>query len=59
MQIEIFNIKGQQVDQLRITNYELGINEVVWNAERFASGVYFYKLTVGNTEVSKKMVLIK
>ena len=56
--IEIFNAKGQKVDQLRISNYDLGINEVVWDADKFASGVYFYKLNVPNSPM-KKMILMK
>ena len=60
VQIEIFNIKGQLVDQLRITNYELGINKAVWNAEKFSSSVYFYKLVADGKEVdTKKMLLLK
>jgi hypothetical protein len=57
-EVHIYNVKGQQVDQLRIKNYELGMNKVIWNAERFASGVYFYKLNVKDTPI-KKMVLLK
>jgi hypothetical protein len=58
-EIEIYNIKGQKVDQLQITNNELRIGEVIWNAEKFSSGIYFYKLKAGKEEVVKKMVLIK
>jgi hypothetical protein len=29
------------------------------DGERAASGVYFYKLTAGDEEVSRKMVLLK
>jgi hypothetical protein len=57
-EIYIYNVKGQQVDQLRITIYELGMNKVIWNAEKFASGVYFYKLNVKDSPI-KKMVLLK
>ncbi|MCD4817800.1 MAG: T9SS type A sorting domain-containing protein [Candidatus Cloacimonetes bacterium] len=62
--IEIFNIKGQKIRELRITNYELGMNSVVWdgrdqNDNPVASGVFFYKLTVDNFERTKKMLLLK
>jgi len=58
--LNIYNIKGQKVDQLEITNYELGINEVTWNAERFASGIYLYQLKVdGKAIASKKCLLLK
>ncbi|MBT7469505.1 MAG: T9SS type A sorting domain-containing protein, partial [Candidatus Cloacimonetes bacterium] len=58
--IEIFNVKGQLVKQLGITNYELGVNQVTWNAENFSSGIYFYKLVVdGKLVDTKKMILMK
>ena len=60
VQIEIYNIKGQLVQELGVRNLELGMNEVVWNAEKFASGVYFYKLNVdGKQKGIKKMLLLK
>lgn len=55
-QIEIFNSKGQSVDTIDI---ESAIdNSVVWNAEIFASGVYFYKLNSTGSPM-QKMVLMK
>jgi hypothetical protein len=33
--------------------------ELNWNAGNNASGVYFYKLTAGNYNEVKRMVLIK
>ena len=60
-EVEIYNVKGQLVKQLAITNYELGNDqEIIWNANNFASGVYFYKLVVdGNPVDTKKMILLK
>lgn len=59
-EISIYNIKGQKVDQLEITNYELGINEVTWDAKGLASGIYMYQLKVdGKTIASKKCLLLK
>ncbi|MCD4651024.1 MAG: T9SS type A sorting domain-containing protein, partial [Candidatus Cloacimonetes bacterium] len=64
-EIVIFNSKGQRVKQLQITNYELGINEVVWdgkdeNNKPVASGVYMYQLRVNDTPIaSRKCLLLK
>ena len=59
--IEIFNIKGQKVKtlaNLQITNSPN--QQVIWDAEKFASGVYLYKLVVDNKTVdTKKMILLK
>jgi len=62
--IEIYNVKGQRVDQLEVNpesvRDELGSNQVIWNPKEQASGIYFYKLVVDGKPVdTKKMVLIK
>ena len=59
-EINIFNIKGQRVKQLIIDNDGSRLNEVVWNAESFASGIYYYKLEVnGNIESVRKCLLMR
>ena len=59
-EIVIYNSKGQKADQLIISNDELRIGEVVWDAKRFSSGIYFYKLvSAGATIDTKKMILLK
>ena len=62
--IEIYNVKGQRVDQLEVNpesvRDELGNNQVIWNANNFANGVYFYKLIVDGEAVdTHKMILMK
>jgi|GEM_PF-3377749 len=32
---------------------------VQWNAEKFSSGMYFYRLSVGGKTETKKMILMK
>ena len=57
-EIEIFNIKGQKVENLQITNSPN--QQIIWNANNFANGVYFYKLVVDGIAVdTKKMILLK
>jgi hypothetical protein len=56
-EIQIYNIKGQKVDQISVVS---GQTSAIWNAERFGSGIYFYKLSVnGKTEAVKKCMLLK
>jgi hypothetical protein len=57
-EIQIYNTKGQLVEELGVRNLELGINEVIWNASEFGSGIYFYKLNSADSPI-KKMVLLK
>ena len=57
-EIEIFNIKGQKVETHQITNSPN--QQIVWNADNHASGVYFYKLIVDGKPVdTRKMILLK
>ncbi|MCF8299273.1 MAG: PKD domain-containing protein [Saprospiraceae bacterium] len=66
--IEIFNLKGQRISELKIdpslSNYavtsdeELRTGSVVWDASGFASGIYLYRLNVENSQI-KKMILFK
>ncbi len=56
--LTIYNIRGQVVEQ--IEGYgDAGLVEVVWNASRHASGVYFYRLSALDYSDTKKMVLVK
>ncbi|MBT3169616.1 MAG: DUF1565 domain-containing protein, partial [Candidatus Cloacimonetes bacterium] len=61
VRIEIYNVKGQLVETLSnlpITNSPN--QQIVWNANKFASGVYFYKLVVDGIAVdTKRMILLK
>lgn len=59
-ELVIYNLKGQKVDQLEIKSCESGVNEVIWDAGGFASGVYLYQLKVdGKTIASRKCLLLK
>jgi hypothetical protein len=54
-------VKGQLVETFanhQITNSPN--QQIIWNAEKQASGVYFYKLVVDGIAVdTKKMILLK
>jgi len=64
-EINIYNIKGQQVRSFKIHNPELKINKVVWDGKdkdgkAVASGVYFYRLQVDNKTCGiQRMLLLK
>ncbi len=62
--LSIYNIKGQKVKTLIKDQLEKGFHEIIWNSKNnngklVASGVYFYKLKVGDYQKVKKMVLLK
>ncbi|HPR17233.1 MAG TPA: FlgD immunoglobulin-like domain containing protein, partial [Candidatus Cloacimonadota bacterium] len=63
--IEIYNIKGQKVRQLVSPQHSAGQHSVTWNGsdennKPVSSGVYFYKLKVGDeTKAVRKCLLLK
>ncbi len=62
--LEIFNIKGQKVKTLVETELDKGEYHTSWNGtndneQPVSSGIYFYKLTAGSYNSTKKMILMK
>ncbi|HPR16812.1 MAG TPA: T9SS type A sorting domain-containing protein [Candidatus Cloacimonadota bacterium] len=63
-ELTIYNIKGEKVKQLVSDQVSAGQHTVIWNGEDdsgklVSSGIYFYKLKVGNQESIKRMLLLK
>lgn len=57
--LRIYNVLGQEVARLVEGQLSAGVHEVDFNASRFASGMYIYKLTGNNVNLTKKMMLMK
>ncbi|HEQ99532.1 MAG TPA: T9SS type A sorting domain-containing protein [candidate division Zixibacteria bacterium] len=61
--LEIYNILGQPVDKPVDEYQDAGDYSVVWNSQNsgrmLPSGVYFYRLSVGELTLTRKMVLLK
>ncbi len=57
--LQIFDVLGRELYKPVYENKARGSYEVIWNAENYPSGVYFYRLTAGEFSEEKKMVLIK
>ncbi len=55
----VYDILGRVVDKLVDGSLSAGSYKIDWNAARFSSGVYFYRLTAGNFRSIKKMILVK
>jgi len=57
--LKVYNIKGELIKKLRITNYEFPITNYQLDCNGLSSGIYLYKLEgLYNSEI-KKMILIK
>jgi hypothetical protein len=57
--LRVFDIVGREVATLVNETKEAGSYEVNFNASQLASGVYLYKLQVGNFTSVKKLMLMK
>lgn len=57
--LKVYDLLGNEVVTLVNTEKPAGTFEVIWNAEQFPSGVYFYQLKAENYIDTKKMVLMK
>jgi len=57
--IDIFNIKGERIIRLCDENYQRGGHELIWNASKSCSGVYFARMITEIGTLSNKMILLK
>ncbi|MCP4632816.1 MAG: T9SS type A sorting domain-containing protein [candidate division Zixibacteria bacterium] len=57
--LDVFNLLGQKVETLIDGYRESGIANVTWDASTYSSGIYFYRLKMGNQAFTKRMVLLK
>lgn len=57
--LDVFNILGQKVTTLTNSQLPVGEHTLSWDASDVASGIYFYRLRVGETTLARKMVLLK
>jgi photosystem II stability/assembly factor-like uncharacterized protein len=57
--LKVFDILGNEISTIVIEKQNPGNYSYDFNGENFPSGVYFYKLTVGDYTAVKRMVLLK
>ncbi len=57
--VQIYNVLGQLVETLVDQEFTPGNYRTDFNASRLSSGVYIYKLTGVNVNISSKMLLVK
>lgn len=56
LEVVIYNSVGQLMDTYKV-NGQKGANEIHVDLSNFASGVYVYNVKVGNTSVTKKLIV--
>ncbi len=57
--IKVFDAIGREVETLISERLTAGYHNVIWNADRFASGVYYYRIQAGEFVSTKKLMLLK
>jgi len=59
VKLVIFNVLGQEVETLVDQEMEAGNHTVPWEASKYSSGVYFYRLDAEKYTKTLKMMLLK
>ena len=59
VQLKIYDVLGNEVATLENEYKSAGTYEVEFNAAKYTSGVYFYRLQAGSFVETKKMILLK
>lgn len=59
VKLEIYNLRGQLVEQLVNTFQPADSYNISWQADNTASGIYFYRFTAGLCRESGKLILLK
>jgi hypothetical protein len=57
--LKVYNIAGREVETIVNEKKIAGTYQAAFNASKYASGVYFYRLTANGFNSTKKMMLIK
>jgi PKD repeat protein len=57
--LAVYNVRGQMVEQLISRNMSAGHQSVTWSAEDHPSGVYFYRLETPTFSETRKMTMLK
>lgn len=64
VQIKIFDDLGKEADVLADNDFQPGVHKVSWDASKFGSGIYLYRLYAGDLpgksySITRKMLLIR
>lgn len=57
--LTVYNAIGQKMETIVSGELSIGTHQYVWNAEKYSSGIYFYRLETNNFVQTKKMLLVK
>jgi photosystem II stability/assembly factor-like uncharacterized protein len=59
VRLNVYDVTGRVVATVMDKNLKAGSHSISFNADKLATGVYFYKLTTSTGEMTRKMVLVR
>lgn len=57
--LDIYDILGRKVQTLYHGKQAAGRHSLIWQADSFVSGIYFYRLTANSLKQTRKLILLK
>jgi hypothetical protein len=57
--LKVYDALGSEVETIISRDMEAGYHQIEWNAGRYSSGMYIYRITAGNFTSVKKMMILK
>jgi hypothetical protein len=57
--LSIFDITGRKIETLFDGSQNAGPHQIIWIANDYSSGVYFYRIQAGNLNQTKRALLLK
>ena len=57
--VSIHDMLGREIEKLANGIYSPGVYELSWDANDYASGIYFIQMVAGNQSSIQKLMLIK
>lgn len=59
VKLAVYDMLGREIEVLVNESLSAGSYKVTWNAVKYSSGIYFYKIISGDFVETKKMILVK
>ncbi|MFH1195926.1 MAG: T9SS type A sorting domain-containing protein [bacterium] len=59
VKVSVFNNNGQQIETLLEKELRKGSHQLIWDASKYSSGVYFISVEFGNLKKTQKAILLK
>jgi hypothetical protein len=59
VKLKVYDMLGKEISTLLNDRLQAGRHNTYWNAGKYPSGVYYYRLAAGNYIETKKMILMR